>query len=53
MREINFCAYDKTINEIDREGLIESLIFMTGHGYNFFSKMSDEELQLEYDRKME
>lgn len=39
--------------EVDREGLIVSLVFMTGHAFTYFSKMTDEQLQKEYDRKME
>jgi len=43
---------EQLIQEVDRASLIESLVFMTGHGYQYFSKMTDVELQQEYDRKM-
>lgn len=37
---------------IDREGLVESLVFMTGHDYKYFESMSDDRLLEEYDHRM-
>ena len=37
---------------IDREGIIESLVFMSGYFRTFFETMTDERLLLEYDRYM-
>ena len=41
---------NKQSQDVDREGIIESLIFMTGNGRAFFEKMDDKRLEVEYDR---
>jgi hypothetical protein len=37
---------------IDREGIIESLVFMSGNLRPYFEGMTDERLLEEYDRRM-
>lgn len=40
------------MNPIERLTLIELLVFMTGKGEAYFSGMTDEQLNVEYDRLM-
>jgi len=37
---------------LDREGVIESLVFMSGNFRSYFEGMTDERLLEEYDRYM-
>lgn len=40
------------MNPIERLTLIELLVFMTGKGEAYYSQMTDEDLNKEYDRLM-